>query len=130
MKTPRHIVAAALAQRSLGSVDTPKFAGEIAAYLMSERRTAELDSLLRDIMQYRADNGIVEVIAISAHPLTDQINKDIEVQIRELYPNAKQVIITPEHDANAVGGIRLELANQQLDLSVRNKLNLFKQLTA
>ena len=50
--------------------------------------------------------------------------------MRELYPNAKQIIITPEQDAKAVGGIRLELANQQLDLTVRGKLNLFKQLTA
>jgi F0F1-type ATP synthase delta subunit len=130
VKTPRHVIAAALAQRSLGNVNTPKFATEIAAYLLGERRTSELDSLLRDIMQYRADNGIVEVIAISAHPLTAQINTDIEQQMRELYPNAKQIIITPEHDATAVGGIRLELANQQLDLTVRNKLNLFKQLTA
>lgn len=130
MKTPRHIIAAALAQRSLGNVNGPKFAEEIAAYLLGEHRTSELDSLLRDIMQYRADHGIVEVIAISAHPLTAQINQDIEAQMRELYPNAKQIIITPEQDAKAVGGIRLELANQQLDLTVRGKLNLFKQLTA
>ncbi|MDB5169395.1 MAG: synthase delta subunit [Candidatus Saccharibacteria bacterium] len=130
MKTPRHVIAAALAQRSLGNVNTPKFAEEIAAYLLSEHRISELDSLLRDIMQYRADHGIVEVIAISAHSLTAQINNDIEAQMRELYPNAKKIIITPELDATAVGGIRLELANQQLDLTVRNKLNLFKQLTA
>ena len=130
MKVPRHIVAAALAQKSLGTVNSSRFAKEIAAYLLAERRTGELDSLLRDIMQYRADHGIVEVIAVSAHPLTVAVEKDVEAQARKLYPNAKQIIVTPEHDADAVGGIRLELANQQLDLSVRNKLNLFKQLTA
>ncbi len=130
VKIPRHQVAAALAKRSLGNVNAPKFATEIAAYLLAERRTSELDSLLRDIMQYRADNGIVEVIAASAHPLTHQVNSNIEMQVRELYPSAKQIIITPEHDETAVGGVRLELANQQLDLTVRNKLNLFKQLTA
>jgi F0F1-type ATP synthase delta subunit len=29
-----------------------------------------------------------------------------------------------------IGGVRLSLANQQLDLSVESKLNKFKQLTA
>lgn len=130
MKTPRHQIAAALARRSLGSVNEPKFAQEIAAYLLTERRSSELDSLLRDVMQYRADNGVVEVSALSAHPLTASVRTDIEKQIRILYPAAKTVVIVAEHDASMVGGVRLELANQQLDLSVRAKLNRFKQLTA
>jgi F0F1-type ATP synthase delta subunit len=127
---PRHIIASTLAERSLGSVDGAHFAEEIAAYLLSQHRTSELESLLRDIMQYRADQGIVEVIATSAHDLTTTVCADIEAQIRALYPEAKRVIITPEHDETVVGGVRLGLANQQLDLSVRAKLNRFKQLTA
>ena len=130
MKTPRHQIAAVLARRSLGPVDGPKFAQEIAAYLLAARRTSELDSLLRDIMQYRADNGVVEVSTLSSHPLTAIVRTDIEKQIRTLYPAAKTVVIVAEHEASIVGGLRLELANQQLDLSVRAKLNRFKQLTA
>lgn len=128
-KTPRHTVAATLAAKSMGNINEKAFSKAIAAYLLAERRTAEIESLIRDIMQYRADNGIVEVIAVSAHPLTAGTRKDIELQIRTVYPKAKQVIITPQHDETVVGGVRLELANQQLDLSVRNKLNRFKQLT-
>ncbi len=129
MAIPRHIIAATLAQRSLGSIDKPRFAKEIAAYLISQRRTGQLESLLRDMMQYRADHGIVEVIASSAHPLEPAAKTDIEKRVRRLYPEAKHVIITVEHDASLVGGVRLQLANQQLDLSVRAKLNRFKQLT-
>ncbi len=129
MKTPRHQVAAALAKRSLGSVKESDFANEIAAYLLAERRTGELDSLLRDVMQYRADKGVVEVAALTAHPITATVRSDIEKQIRVLYPAAKTVIVTERRDASVVGGVRLELANQQLDLSVRAKLNRFKQLT-
>lgn len=130
MKTPRHQIAAALAQRSLGSVNTAEFANEIAAYLLTARRTNELNSLLRDVSQYRADHGVVEVMALSAHPITKSVRTDIEQQVRALYPSAKTVIVTERHDATVVGGVRLEFANQQLDLSVRAKLNRFKQLTA
>jgi F0F1-type ATP synthase delta subunit len=128
-KVPRHQIAAVLAQRSLGNIDVAKFSDEIAAYLLEAGRTGELESLLRDVMQYRADHGIVEVIAVSAHDLTAATKTDIEKQIRGLYPEAKQIIVTPQRDETVVGGVRLELANEQLDLTVRAKLNRFKQLT-
>lgn len=128
-KIPRHTLAASLAKQSLGSVNAKQFSEHIAAYLIAERRTADLESLMRDVMQYRADNGIVEVVAVSAHDLTPEVRKDIEAQIKSAYPQAKQVIISEQHDSSVVGGVRLELANEQLDLSVRAKLNRFKQLT-
>jgi F0F1-type ATP synthase delta subunit len=109
----------------------PKIADEIAAYLIAEKRTAELDSLVRDLAQYRADNeGIVEVEAVSAHPIDSAAKAQIKAKITDIYPTAKKIIITERHDPEVLGGIRLELANQQLDMSARAKLNRFKQLTA
>ena len=130
MAIARHIIAATLAERSLGRVDSASFAQEIAGYLLSEHRTSELESIIRDIMQFRADHGIVEIIASSAHPLTAIISKDIEAEVRTVYPAAKKVIISAVHDEAVIGGVKLEFANQQLDLSVQGKLNRFKQLTA
>jgi F0F1-type ATP synthase delta subunit len=128
-KMPRYQIAKVLAERSLGQVNTKAFSEQIAAYLLAERRTADLEPLLRDIMQYRADHGIVEVVAISAHPLTDAIRSDIEQQVKSVVKDVKQIIISEELQPDVVGGIRLELPNQQFDLSVRAKLNRFKQLT-
>lgn len=130
MAIPRHIVAASLAERSLGKVDSAEFAQEIAAYLLSERRTNELESLVRDIMLYRAQHGIVEVIARSAHSLTTATAKAIEARVLAARQDAQKIIISPVHDDSVVGGVKLEFANQQLDLSVQGKLNRFKQLTA
>jgi F0F1-type ATP synthase delta subunit len=129
MKVSRGKLAALIAERSLQSADAPALSQEIAAYLLSEGRSGELDSLLRDIMQYRADHGIVEVIAVTAHPLSDGVRRDIEAVIRSQYPSAQQVIISEEHDGAVIGGVKLVLANQQLDLSIRAKLNRFRQLT-
>jgi F-type H+-transporting ATPase subunit O len=129
-KLPRHELAKVLAQRSLKSASSKDLGAEIAAYLLSERRTSELDSLLRDIQQYRADHGIVEVLAVSAHEVDDTVRRDIEAQAHKLYPEAKKIIISEQIDPDVLGGVKIELANQQLDLSVRSKLNRFKQLTA
>ena len=129
-KIPRSRLAAIIAERSELLDGTKALSQEIAAYLLAEGRTGELDSILRDVMQYRADKGIVEVAAIDAHPLNDSIKSDVTKLIKGIFPNAKQIIISEEIDSNVIGGVRLELANQQLDLSIRSKLNRFKQLTA
>ncbi|GEM_PF-273684 len=132
MKQPRHEIAAAIARRSLSthSVSAAKDLGdEIAAYLLAERRTGDLESLLRDIIQYRADHGIVEVIAVSAFALSDKVRADITAEVRKLQPDAKEIIISHRLDSSVVSGVRLEFANQQLDMSARSKLNKLKQLT-
>lgn len=124
----RSRLAAVIAERCQ-QAGSKELSHEIAAYLLAEGRTGELDSILRDVMQYRADHGIVEVAAVDAHPLSESVKRDITSLIKGLFPAAKQIIISEQIDSNVIGGVRLELANQQLDLSVRSKLNRFKQLT-
>ncbi|HEX4774427.1 MAG TPA: F0F1 ATP synthase subunit delta, partial [Candidatus Saccharimonadales bacterium] len=60
---------------------------------------------------------------------TAEIKTEIERQARRLYPGAKRVMVSEEHDPEVIGGVRLSLADRQWDLSVEAKLNQFKQLT-
>lgn len=128
-KLTRHQISEIIAKRSTENISATKLAEQIAAYLISERRSSELQSILRDIRQFRENQGIVEVDAYSAHKLSDQARRDIEAQVRELYPSATQIIINEIRDESVIGSIKLELANQQFDASLRVKLNRFKQLT-
>jgi F0F1-type ATP synthase delta subunit len=128
-KVPRARLAQVAAE-ALSNRPLTKLAEELAAYLIAEHRTGELEPLMRDIMQYRADHGIVEVRATSAHPFTDDARREVRADIKELYPAAEQIIIDERLDPAILGSIRLELANQSFDASFRSKLNYFKQLTA
>jgi F0F1-type ATP synthase delta subunit len=130
MKTPRTRIAHLIADRTLSKGASKQLSKEVAAYLLSERRTHELNSVLRDIQADWATAGHVEVVATSAHPLTAEVKANITKQVKSLYPDAKSIVVTEEHDPEVIGGVRLALANQQLDLSVEAKLNKFKQLTA
>jgi F0F1-type ATP synthase delta subunit len=112
-----------------GSLSVAELSQEIAAYLLTEGRSGELDSLLRDIMQVRQDRGLLEVLAHTAYPIDNNTKAEIKARVTTLFPDIKQIIITEVHDSEVIAGVRLELANEQLDLSVRAKLNLFKQLT-
>jgi F0F1-type ATP synthase delta subunit len=129
MKTSRTRIAHTVADRALRGGSKKKLSQEVAAYLLSERRVGDLDSLLRDVQADWATAGFVEVLAASAHPLSAAVKADIEKRIKPLYPSAKRIIVTEVHDPAVIGGVRLSLANQQLDLSIEAKLNKFKQLT-
>lgn len=128
-KVPRPYIAGVLADHTLKGGASKHLSRSVAAYLMNEHRVQELDSILRDVMDDWAKSGYLEVLAYSAHPLTPVLKEDIVARIKAASPQAKQVVVTEQYDPDVVGGVRLRLANRQLDLSVENKLNQFKQLT-
>lgn len=130
MKILRSDLAVVLAERTMTIDDSKLLAKEIAAYLLTQNRTSELESILRDIMQYRIERGIVEAVAVGAHEMGDQVLKDVEDVLRQEYPKAKQVIVRKRLDPELVGGVRVKMANEQLDMSVHAKINTFKRLIA
>lgn len=129
-KTPRADIAKVLAQRVSDAKDSKTLCRDIASYLVSEGRTADLEPILRDVMILRAEQGIVEVTAVSAHALTPEIRKAIEAQVKVVVPTAKKIIISERLQPDMLGGVRLELPDRQFDLSLRSKLSRFKQLTS
>jgi len=129
MKTPRTQIARTIADRTRSKGASKEYAREVAAYLLETGRTRELDSLLRDVSADWADQGYVEVMARSAYPLTTAVKSDIKAQVERLYPSAKTIVVTEVADPSVIGGVQIQVANDQLDLSVEAKLNKFKQLT-
>ena len=129
MKQSRTKIAQTIANRTAKSGSTKAISKEVAAYLSAERRVQDLDSIMRDVQQDWANEGYVEVLASSAHPLTATVKNDISKEIMRHFPSAKQIIVTEVHDPEIMGSVKLSLANQQLDMSVEAKLNKFKQLT-
>jgi len=129
MKTPRVRIASTVADATLSRGVDKDYAKELAAYLLSERRVGELESLLRDVQADWAGKGYVEVLARSAHPLSDTVKNDIATRVKPLFPRADKVVVTEVIDPSVIGGVQIRLSDRQLDLSIEGKLNTFKQLT-
>lgn len=127
-RVSRTTLAKLLAERFESTKDPAKLKQEVAAYLLSEKRAAELDSLMRDIAQLRADAGYVEADTVSAFPLSPEAAADVKAALKQAYPNAKSIRLNERRDERVIGGVKVELANQQMDVSIRAKLNRFKQL--
>ena len=68
-------------------VVSKEYAREVAAYLLSEGRVGELDSLMRDVQAKWANKGYVEVLARSAYPLTETVKRsDIAERVTTTLP--------------------------------------------
>ncbi len=80
-------------------------------------------------MVHRLEYGFVEATAVSAHELDATSLADIKDILKHEYPDAKSYHINTRIDAALVGGVRVELPDQQLDLTLRRKLSTFKRLT-
>lgn len=130
MKVPRHTLAEAIAKRTLQIGDARDLSRQIAAYLLVENRVNELESILRDVMQYRADHGVLEAEVVTARSVQDHVLEEAKQLLRAAYPNAKAVHVTGHQDPSVIGGVRLAMANEQLDMTVASKLAIFKSLTA
>jgi len=114
----------------LGSGSQDELAKKVAAYLIENGKTSELNSLSRDIMQVRkSQDGVVELTALSSHKLSEDQIEEVKSVVMRVSPNAKKIIINQKIDESVIGGVRLEFANHLLDLSVSAKLSKLKQLT-
>ena len=129
-KVTRKELVEVIGEKTLSVTDKAVLAQGIAAYLSTEHNHIDLASLTRDVMQYRLERGIVEAVAVSAHELTPLVISDIKALLKEHFPDATKISVDSRIDETVVGGIRIELPREVLDLSVKSKLNLFKRLAS
>jgi len=130
MSVSRLKIAEVIAEKTMAGQDLKMLAREVAVYLLSEGRIDELDSLIRDIIDYRAERGLVEVNVQSAHGLNDELRGEVKQLVSELSPGqTKSIRLDETVSPSLIGGLKLNIANRQLDMSLRAKLNRFKQLT-
>lgn len=99
-----------------------KLSEEVAAYLVANRRTGELDAVMREVARLREiRNGMTEVTATSAHKMNEATIRTIKQLL-----GSDKLTINEVVDADVLGGVRLETSEMLLDLTVRNRLNQLK----
>lgn len=129
-KVTRKELASVIGEKTIGIKNQKKLADAIASYIVTENQSVDVDLLTRDIMQYRLEQGYIEAVAVSAHQLDDVVIEDIVSLLKEHFPTAKSIVVSQRQDESLVGGVRIDLPMESLDLSIRSKLNMFKRLVA
>ncbi len=121
----RQIAAAVLELLDLGR-SLATVAESVAYYLIEQRRSKDIDGLLRDLLSLRAERGQVEATASSAFALEPAVRAQLEKLLTEQYPGNPSIAINQVNDPAAIGGVRVDAPDVQLDLTIAHRL---QQLT-
>ena len=125
-KLSRRKLAGNAAARLSGGESKKTVLQELAAYLLDTNRKKEAELIVRDIEAMLADAGTAIGTVISARPLSSDAMSVIESFVKAQNTAVKTVVLRERIDETLIGGVRLELPGQQLDASVKAKL---EQLT-
>ena len=71
--------------------------------------------------QYNQDNGIMEVTAVTAAPLSAELRRKLEAKLSNL--TGKTIDLSCRVDPGILGGVRLDWDGKQLDGTVRRRLD-------
>lgn len=98
---------------------------KIAAYLIEERRTDEMSLIVRETETALAERGVVVADITTANGLSDESRTAIE-KFLTVSMNARRVAFREAHDPSVIGGVKIDVAGQQLDATLKARLNQLK----
>lgn len=122
-KTKRTELATAIAGLLAETKNPKALSKAIAAYLVSEHQTKDLDAILRDVMTARANDGVIEAQLTTAFPLSSAVKADVERLLKQEYPSAKQLVYQETVRPEVLSGIKIQTPDKQLDETARGKLD-------
>lgn len=100
---------------------------EKVAFLDKKRLSGKSEatiSVLRKIL-YKQD-GIIEAELFSATPLEDVYKKEIMIELKKRY-NANEIIFKEYIEKELLGGFKIKINNESIDLTLRNKINQLQE---
>lgn len=125
-KTSKKTIATAVAELLESGQNSTQVARNLAAYLVEERRSSELDAILREVSRIRRErSGVVEISARSVFP----VDAEAKRAVARLF-GAEKAVFNDQTDASLIGGAVFESADAQLDLSFRRQINQLKHVSA
>jgi F0F1-type ATP synthase delta subunit len=93
----------------------------IAAFLLEERRSREITTVMRAIEEELAMRGSAQITITAAHAVSEETKK----QLAELL-EVKNPVYTEIIDESVIGGVKARSGETEIDLTVRGRLSNFK----
>ncbi|TAL15054.1 hypothetical protein EPN95_00930 [Patescibacteria group bacterium] len=121
IRVSRRKISNYIADQIAAGHEGKKLIQELAAFLIDTRRVKELELVVRDIEYELTSRGIVLAWVSSAHDLTSATKIAITKLIKDR-TDAKNVELQELIDPALLGGIKIDLPGQQLDMTIARRL--------
>lgn len=123
MKLSRRKLSEHATARLLNGESAKSVMKQLGAYLVENRRTRELELIIRDIEAQLLAKGTALVTTVSARSLSNEAKKSIESLVKAEQSQVKNVILREVIDESVIGGVRVELPGHVADFTVKAKLD-------
>lgn len=105
------------------------FRGQIHPYLLNFLKILTENGTISQLAgckdayrrRYNEDNGILDVTAVTAVPLTDALREKLQSKLAG--STGKTILLHERVDPSVIGGVRLEMSGKQLDGTIRSRLD-------
>lgn len=118
----RKIAAYYASELLAGDKDVAK---QLAAYLVDTRRVRELELIVRDIEAALLEHGVLLADVASSRSLSAQATKEVQTYLQSA-TKAKTIHLRESVDATLLGGVRISTPGNELDATLRHRLNQLK----
>lgn len=99
-----------------------KVAKNVAQYLVSQKRTADLSKVMREVANIRFQKEDIQEVHMTS---SFQIDKKLQKQILAKM-DIEKCVVNKVIDKDVIGGVRIESNDTVFDLSVRSRLQKLK----
>ncbi len=97
---------------------------ETSAFLVSERRSKDVDAIVREVeVRLLKEEGQLELEITAARPISAELKNEL---VRQFAASNKSVQVNEVIDPSVVGGVLVESGEKRLDLTVRRQLQRLK----
>ncbi len=120
-KLSRRKISNYIADRFVVGDDSGLLVKQLAAYLIDNNQTKELELIVRDIEYELQVRGTVIARVTTKFDLADATRQEIEEMISSQM-ELKQIIFNEIIDPNIIAGIKIDLPGKQLDATIARRL--------
>lgn len=125
IRLSRRKITSYIADQLAAGYQAKKLIRELAAFLVDNRRTKELDLIVRDIEYELKKRGIVLARVTSAFDLATATQQAIKKLIKS-QTNAKVIELKQFVDPTVLGGVKIDLPGLQMDGTVAYRLTTLR----
>ncbi len=126
LKISRHRLAVHIAKQLAEKSAPNTLAQQVAAYLLDNHQSKQVDMLLSDVTAVLAkDYGAVTAKATTAYPLTNELRNQVVSFIKQ-HENAKSVELQEIINHDIIGGVIIQTPSAQFDNTVKTQIKYLR----
>lgn len=116
-----------LLTKGKGHAEQVDISKKVTKFLFRKRLLSKAPQILSQLSKtINKEEGKIEVKVSSVEKLSHQTKLHLEQLLKKRY-SAKEIILNESLDSRLIGGVRIEVNNEVIDLSIKNRIGKLQE---